>query len=358
MNITIIIHFSHLLRHDPYLKEFLMLPPDATSEQVADKLKKNPQHVNWFFLKKFNIFRSHFIEKILKASREKGGWFFNRYEWQHRGAIHVHGLCRVGGNAPDTYNLARQIIDGHRITVENKAPYTPVQIELIRLGEEAKEKLIAFHDAYICADIDEPYDQFVPPNRRVPPSSQPMQLKYNQINNHYQDKLDLSIMLQRHVCRSGICLKIKNGQQNCRFNFPKEHSEKTTITVVQEKSNTQSPRYKIEINAKRHNDQRIVNHNHYQLQHWRANCDLSLLFDLTRVVKYVNKYATKAEKRSSVFNSAFKSVFSENNLEGIDTKASLRKVMTKILGERDVSLHEALHLLLGNNINIILFHQP
>ena len=88
-----------------------------------------------------------------------------------------------------------------------------------------------------------------------------MQLKYSKIKNHEQDRLDLGVVLQRHVCRAGICLRLRNGQQACRFNFPRPSSDKTTVNVVQEKLTNNQTRYKIEILAKRVNDQRIVSHN-------------------------------------------------------------------------------------------------
>ena len=154
-----------------------MLPHDASPQMVFERIKQNPQHVNWFFLQKFKEFRQQFIENIMAGSREKGGWFFIRFEWQHRGAIHAHGTLRMGGNTPDTYALASKIIQAHSILeeTEKSSNLTEEQEKVIQYGEQARIELINFYDKYVCADISQPYDQFIPPKNRHPPMSMPME---------------------------------------------------------------------------------------------------------------------------------------------------------------------------------------
>lgn len=125
----------------------------------------------------------------------------------------------------------------------------------------------------------------------------PMAKDYPEVSNPPdQDLLDLQFCVQRHVCVNGVCLKVIDGQQQCRFKDPKESSAKTYIRVERQKleDNKLGP-WKVEIVIKRDNDQRIVNHNVDQLQHWRANYDLSLFNDPVRVLAYVSKYTTKSE---------------------------------------------------------------
>lgn len=76
------------------------------------------------------------------------------------------------------------------------------------------------------------------------------------------------------------------------------------------------------------------------------------------MLAYVTKYATKAETKSNVFNAVFVSVFNEGSLLSVDTRLCLRRVMTKVLAERDVTFQEPLHQLLGldlynSNITVV-----
>ena len=114
----------------------------------------------------------------------------------------------------------------------------------------------------------------------------------------------------------------------------------------------------LSIVPKRRNDNRILNHNTEALELWRGNCELSLCHDLRRVVKYVSKYASKPETNSGVFQSVFKKVFERANSNTTSTHLALQQVMTKVLAERDVTVHEALHQLMGldlqaSNITVV-----
>lgn len=72
-----------------------------------------------------------------------------------------------------------------------------------------------------------------------------------------------------------------------------------------------SDKYELKLVPKRFNDQRISNHNNYQLKFWRANVDFTLLYDYQKVVNYVTKYASKSEKSSNVYKSSFQRIFSD-----------------------------------------------
>src|SRR3954451_411986 len=81
-----------------------------------------------------------------------------------------------------------------------------------------------------------------------------------------KDYVQLINKIQRHTqCNSSYCLRIKNGQQSCRFGFPKENVEST---FVRDDSCGQP-----ELITRR-NDPLINSHSRLQLQGWRANVDL------------------------------------------------------------------------------------
>ena len=292
-------------------------------------------------------FKDEWIENVLKGGRANDGWYWMRYEWQSRGAIHVHGMIRMG-QAPDTYKLAENAIAGHIISANNIQPFTLDDVEQISLGLASSQLLIEFYDSLVCTDAPIKYNEYLPPNHSLPIRKMPMKVKHSDVVDHEVDLIDLTMCLQRHICKPLLCLKTIHGQQQCKLKFPKNLEAETRVVISRTKrvDGSYTP-YKLEIASKRVNDERITNHNTQQLKYWRANCDFSVLYDINRVVSYITKYASKAEVRSNVFNTAFICVFNDNNLDGLDTKVGLRKVMTKVLAERDVSLHECLHQLMG-----------
>ena len=99
--------------------------------------------------------------------------------------------------------------------------------------------------------------------------------------------------------------------------------------------------------SRRVNDQRIVGHSPICLREWRANTDFSILFNLTKVMLYVTKYATKSETKSSLFNTAAYEVFSDDNSKELSNKTCLRKIFCRVLAQRDVAVPEAIHMLMG-----------
>lgn len=90
------------------------------------------------------LIRLYWIEKILGASREAGGWYWYRLEYQHRGAVDIHGVARLG-SAPDTYKLAQEIIEGHKasLTSEDLDPSLDRE-QIIRRAKEGEHELIAY----------------------------------------------------------------------------------------------------------------------------------------------------------------------------------------------------------------------
>ena len=77
---------------------------------------------------------------------------------------------------------------------------------------------------------------------------------------------------------------------------------------------------------------------------------MSVLHNLFKVKKYVTKYASKPETKSSLFISSAKTIFS-GDVANLGTKDLLRKVMTKVLSQRDIAVMEAIHLLMAWNLH-------
>ena len=96
----------------------------------------------------------------------------------------------------------------------------------------------------------------------------------------------------------------------------------------------------------KHNDNRLNNNQRLQLQEWRANCDIQVIIDYHSCLEYIAKYASKAEKISSVVIEAFTSVLCESSNQN-NSKSTLRKLMMKAVGQRDLSIQEVMHHILS-----------
>ena len=176
-----------------------------------------------------------------------------------------------------------------------------------------------------------------------------MTIGYPSVVDHELDYTDLVFTLEKHICADRKCLKLVNNQRTCKYGFPKPRCHETIIEVKVDRRRDGSlkpPR--LEVSLKRENCGHILTHNRDQLVHWRGNCDWSPLFDLRRVIMYVNKYANKAEEKSSILAAAFASIFG-NTHPNVDTVRELKRVFTKVIAARDVTTNEAIHALLGIN---------
>ena len=71
-----------------------------------------------------------------------------------------------------------------------------------------------------------------------------------------------------------------------------------------------------------------------------------MIIDYHSCLEYVAKYASKAEKISSVAKEAFTSVPCESSNQN-NGKSTLRKLMMKAVGKRDMGIQEVMHHILS-----------
>ena len=182
------------------------------------------------------------------------------------------------------------------------------------------------------------------------PQVHPCKAQFDQIKTNKRDKdyEDLLNSVQRHTqCSTAYCLR-KKGNDNelsCRFNFPKQCCDQTHLEYEKLKSKDGVEHYKVKVVTKQ-NDDRLNNHQRLQLQGWRANCDIQVIIDYHSCLEYIAKYASKAEKISSVAREAFTSVLCESSNQN-DSKSALRKLMMRAVGQRDMSIQEVMHHILS-----------
>ena len=190
-------------------------------------------------------------------------WF--RFEWQHQGSPHIHGMAWLSG-APN----AESIIALPDSDVEQKE-------ELIRYVDS----LISTSNPVVLPDGSNLQDI---PHQRIDPHV--CSIPYCEVTDHLQDLTDLIATCQRHTwCSSNYCLRNINGEQVCRFGYP--HSLQSNMPIHADNG-------KHDILTAR-NDTLINSYNSIQLSGWRANVDMKYITSKQKVVEYCAKYATKSE---------------------------------------------------------------
>ena len=137
--------------------------------------------------------------------------YWMRFEWQHRGSPHVHGLVCLSG-APDVEQIVASAGG----------------------SDAAKDVLIKYVDRTVTTlnpailPDGSNADDAPPPKTNPHICSKP----YDKIEDFDQDLADLFATCQRHTrCLAAYCLCTHNGQQKCRFGYPKPLQPETTLVI-------------------------------------------------------------------------------------------------------------------------------
>ena len=243
----------------------LICPDDPDSSTSCSRaVIENPAIADWFFHHRIQKFIDAFYVGVLGATD-----YWMRFEWQHRGSPHVHGLAWLP-DTPDVEKILASSDDG---------------------DDTAKEQLIHHVDSIVTTlnpailPDGSNADDAPPPKTNPHICNQP----YSEIEDFSQDLIDLIATCQRHTrCSAAYCLHTQNGQQKCRFGYPKQLQPETTIVTADTEPELLTAR----------NDGLINSFNPVQLSAWRANVDMQYCLSRHRVVEYCAKYATKCEPRS------------------------------------------------------------
>jgi hypothetical protein len=245
--------FSYAENFDPHLHELLGLRRNADKITIKRAIRAQPHIVNEFFVKKMELFMEHYMIKKFRCVPEHEGWYWYRYEFQHRGAIHTHRLFKFGSthtiipsNCVETFQLALEAIRGHTLThliktepdtynALTKKQKKDIAYEIVA-GTEAETNLIVATDILQCNDMDCRYDEYRPYTIRWAPC--PMALKVTEameLDNKAQDIEDLRVTLQRHLCSATKCQKTFKREdgttyQQCKLRMPRNPRETTNVT--------------------------------------------------------------------------------------------------------------------------------
>ena len=341
---TLFFTFSSADMHWPELHALFKADTDielgnSTSEVRLQNVINNPHVVDWFFTQRLESFVKHWLYDTLGAK-----WHWFRYEYQGRGSIHCHGTAKLN-NDPGLCQLTQNALKGflaQKFKDENDCSDTTELDQDIEAGQRAADTVCQYVDWLLST---------VNPNAPeedmwIRPETHPCQRRHSDIPEHEKqsDYVDLLNMVQRHTrCSTSYCLRKKSSETElkCRFHFPFDNCPKTKLEFEKIHTSGDNEHYRAKIVTKR-NDARLNNHQHLQLQGWRANCNIQVVIDHYACVEYLTKYAAKGEPRSPILKQAFNSIV-QNVDSNTDPHRVIKKVVMKSLGERDYAAQETMH---------------
>ena len=196
------VFFTHSAGDDqwPELARLIckVIPENSSSRSKA--VNENPAVADRFFYERISKFVETYYNDILGATDY---WF--RFEWQHHGSPHVHGLAWLP-NAPDADSS--QLLDA----VEEVIAYVDELVSTVNPGIPT--------DGNVQNDVPKPKTKPHICNR-----------SYGEITDLDIDLVDFIATCQRHTrCSTAYCLKKKKGKQHCIFGYPKPLQLATSIT--------------------------------------------------------------------------------------------------------------------------------
>ena len=299
---------TYLSRHLQWPELAQLICPDNPDSRTArtKAVIENPALADWFFYHRLMEFVKIFYLGVLGATD-----YWLRFEWQHRGSPHVHGLAWL--------------------------PDTPAVKQLLECPSDSlKEDIIRHADQLVCTN-----PAVLPDGSNVGDAPAPKtdphicNKAYEDFQGLDKDLADLVATCQRHTrCSAAYCLRTKHGKQECRFGYPKPLQPGTAIVTEEEPTL---------ITAR--NDGMINSFNSVQLSAWLANVDMQYIVSHQRVLQYCTKYVTKGEPRSKSLKEIFTTIV-RGLREGNTSLKAVQKLLINTMGERDYSAQKTCHLLL------------
>ena len=284
--------------------------PDTASSRSRAVID-NPAISDWFFSHRIQKFVEAFYVGVLGASDY---WF--RFEWQHRGSPHVHGVAWFA-DAPDAQRAA---------TAADSSDSAQQQLL------QYVEKIVSTTNPAVQPDGS---DADAAPHAQTNPHI--CNKSYAEVDDFNQDLIDLIATCQRHTrCSASYCLRTKNGQQKCRFGYPQPLQPETCLVTEDGDPKLLTAR----------NDPLINSHNPVQLSAWRANVDMQYIVSRRRVLEYCAKYATKCEPRSESLKEIFTAIVRNLKDDSTSSVRAAQKLLINSVGDRDYSAQETCHLIL------------
>lgn len=310
------VFFTHSAADGQWPELARLICPDSQQEKSSSRsraVSENPAIADWYFYHRISKFIDYFYVDVLGAVD-----YWYRFEWQHRGSPHVHGIAWFR-DGPDVEKLL----------------CTQDDVEFVDAVEEVTsyaDRMVSTMNPSISLDGSDAGNAPLPKTK-----PHVCNKKYSEVEDIHMDLAELITTCQRHTrCSPAYCLKKKkNGELQCRFHYPKDLQPVTSIHTKDGEPSLTTQR----------NDPLLNSYNPVQLSAWRANVDMQVIVSRKRVLDYCAKYATKPEPRSK----ALKTIY-HNTMQSLKDDSNPLKVVQKLMissvGERDFSAQETCHLIL------------
>ena len=313
------VFFTHSAADGQWPELARLLCPDSANNRSSRSaaVTGNPAVADWFFYHRITKYIDAFYVNVLGVTD-----YWYRFEWQHRGSPHVHGVAWLP-DAPDVEQLLSASTDG------DDEVFTAAEVIT-----GYADKIVTTMNPAIATDGSNA-DSAAPLPKTNP---HVCNKSYSDIEDFTLDLVDLIATCQRHTkCSTAYCLRTRNKKQECRFGYPKPLQQVTTIVTRLEDGEPEL------VTAR--NDSLLNSYNPVQLSSWRANVDMQYIVSRHKVIKYIAKYATKSEPRSKGLKELFSTIMRSLKDDGTPLKVA-QKLLISTVGERDFSAQETCHLLL------------
>lgn len=165
--------------------------------------------------------------------------------------------------------------------------------------------------------------------------------------NPLNDFEELVNRVQRHTkCRESTCLRKKGRKLECRYKAPWKEQHTSILFCDEMRTKKHEPA---------RNDDRLNIHNPEMISIWRANIDCQPVISCELVLKYIAKYASKAE-RTSESCTAMLTRISTTQKRDDPVVVAYRRFMTEIVAERDIGAQETCHML--QKLPLVVCNKP
>ena len=178
--------------------------PESRSRRITAVIG-NPAIADCFFFHRVQKFIEAYYVVVLGATD-----YWLRFEWQHRGSPHVHGLAWLP-NAPDVEHLSSS---------ENI--------------DAAKQEIIQYADSLVstCNPAVLPDGSNVADAPAPKTDPHVCNQAYTEVKDFDQDLADLVATCHCHTrCSVAYCLHTKNRTQGCCFGYPKPLQPNTALVI-------------------------------------------------------------------------------------------------------------------------------
>ncbi|CAN0437320.1 unnamed protein product, partial [Pylaiella littoralis] len=322
----------------------------------------NPHIADWWVWERMQVFKKYF----LVADMADATWDWDRAEWQSRSSLHVHGCSSWACEGDERMTaLSRTYLEGHIARRRAEADGDTADVDGgVRDKEMARcaAKIAALLNGigFTALNQDPPTQ---PGDPTVPTSEEARARGREELQKDMRDFPwdDVSLnACMRHTRCGAYCLK--NGR--CRFALPKARRERLTLKAhplttpptdnVDDWQLVATPRNALPRAEGDEDDGEydpfVNRHIVVQLLGWGANVDFSLIVDQGMPCRYMVKYTSKGEARSTdVRRKLTTLVRHAASLEGendarLTLPSILRRAFNTATTRRDMGVQEVQHL--------------